>query len=202
MTDDDRRSSAAALRNRSAILAVLRDILPQSGRVLEVASGSGEHVTCFARALPRLDWQPSDPSIEARQSIAAWCRAEALPNVRGVIDLDAACPPWAIGPVDAVVCINMIHISPWEATLGLMRGAAEVLIPGGTLYLYGPYLRADRPLEPGNAAFDADLKARNPLWGLRALDDVVACAAEQGLVFVRTSDMPANNLSVIFHKPV
>jgi SAM-dependent methyltransferase len=198
---DDRRSSMAALRNRDPILDVLRQILPATGRVLELASGTGEHVMHFAQALPDLEWQPSDPSPEARQSIAAWRGAQGVHNVGAALDLDAAEGPWPAGPFAGVVCINMIHISPWQATIGLMRGASGILAPGAVLYLYGPYRRADRRLEPGNAAFDEDLRARNPAWGLRELDTVIACAADHGLVFERVIDMPANNLSVIFRKP-
>jgi hypothetical protein len=197
---DERRSSMAVLRNRDPILDVLRHVLPATGRVLELASGTGEHVMHFAQALPDLDWQPSDPSPEARQSIAAWRSAEGLRNVGAVIDLDATRGPWPAAPFAATLCINMIHISPWQATIGLMRGASGVLLPGSVLYLYGPYRLGDRPLEPGNAAFDEDLRARNPGWGLRDLDTVIACAADHGLVFERAIDMPANNLSVIFRK--
>jgi len=197
---DDRLSSMAALRNRDPILDVLRTALPETGRVLELASGTGEHVMHFAHNLPDLHWQPSDPSPEARQSIAAWSAAERLPNVAPPIDLDAAQGPWPMGPFAAVVCINMIHISPWPATIGLMQGASSVLPAGGVLYLYGPYRRSDRPLAPGNAAFDEDLRARNPAWGLRELDTVIACAADHGFVFEQVIDMPANNLSVIFRK--
>lgn len=197
---DDRRSSMAALRNRDPIVDVLRQVLPATGRVLELASGTGEHAIHFAQALPDLNWQPSDPSPEARQSIAAWCNAKGLRNVGAAIDLDAAQDPWPAVPFAAIVCINMIHISPWQATIGLMRGAGSVLSPGAVLYLYGPYRRGDRPLESGNAAFDEDLRARNPAWGLRELDTVIACAADHGLVFERAIDMPANNLSVIFRK--
>ena len=192
------RSAPAVLRNREPILEVLREVLPAVGQVLEVASGTGEHIVHFARHLPNLDWQPSDPSPEARRSIAAWTQAERLENVRTPLDLDAAKTSWPIDQAAAIICINMIHISPWEATAGLMRGAAHVLPRGGPLYLYGPYRRADRALEPGNAAFDLDLRARNAGWGLRELDAVIACGTENGLVFERSIDMPANNLSVIF----
>jgi hypothetical protein len=197
---DERRFSPAALRNRDPILDVLRGVLPATGRVLELASGTGEHVMHFAQALPDLEWQPSDPSPEARRSIAAWSAAEGLRNVRDVIDLDAAHGPWPVGPFAAVLCINMIHISPWAATMGLMRGASGALPAGAVLYLYGPYRRGDRPFEPGNAAFDADLRVRNPEWGLRELDAVIGCAADNGFVFEHAIDMPANNLSVIFRK--
>jgi len=193
-------SSPAALRNRAPIAAVLRDVLPVRGLVLELASGTGEHVLHFAQALPDLVWQPSDPSADARQAIAARLRADHRDNVRDPLPIDAALWPWPVAQVAAIVCINMIHISPWAATTGLMRAAGQMLPPGGVLYLYGPYRRADRPLEPGNAAFDADLQARNPAWGLRTLGSVIACAAEQGLIFERSVDMPANNLSVILRR--
>jgi hypothetical protein len=202
MTDpEDRyRSAPAALRNREAILDVLRKVLPAAGRVLEVASGTGEHIVHFARHLPDLDWQPSDPSPEARKSILAWTEAGHLKNVHEPLDLDAAQFPWPVDRAAAIICTNMIHISTWEATVGLMRGAACVLPRGGPLYLYGPYRRADRTLEPSNEAFDRDLRARNARWGLRELDAVIACGAQHGLVFEQSIDMPANNLSVIFRK--
>jgi SAM-dependent methyltransferase len=198
--DDARRFAPATLRNREPILDVLRQILPASGLVLELASGSGEHGVYFAHHLPDLDWQPSDPSLAARQSIAAWAQAEGLTNLRDPLDLDAAQAAWPIDRADAIACINMVHISPWEATLGLMRGAGRVLPVGGVLYLYGPYRRGARPLEPGNAAFDQDLRARDARWGLREVEDVVACAHAHGLAFERAIEMPANNLSLIFSK--
>ena len=202
MTDseDGRRSAPAALRNREPILEVLREILPASGLVLEVASGTGEHGVHMARHLPHLQWQPSDPLPEARRSIAAWARSEDLRNLLPPLDLDAAREVWPIDQAAAIVCINMVHISPWEATLGLMRGAGRILPAGGVLYLYGPYKRGDRPLETGNAAFDADLRARDPRWGLREVEDVAACAKAQGLALERSVEMPANNLSLIFRK--
>lgn len=195
-----RQSSPAALRNRDAILDVLRSALPDAGLVLEVASGTGEHVVHFASRMPGLEWQPSDPSPVARASIAEGIAAESLPNVRGPVDLDAGQSAWPVARADAMVCINMVHISPWEATIGLMRGAGQVLPADGLLYLYGPYRRGERPLEPGNAAFDLDLRARDPRWGLRELDDVIRCAAAHGLGFERSVEMPANNLSVIFRR--
>jgi hypothetical protein len=197
---DNRRSAPATLRNRDPILAVLRDVLPDAGVALEVASGTGEHAIHFARTFPALRWQPSDPSPEARHSIAAWARTEKLNNVRPPLDLDAASDDWPIARADAILCINMVHISPWEATEGLMRGAGRLLDSGQPLYLYGPYRRTGRALEPSNAAFDADLRLRDERWGLRDLDAVVACADENGLTFADVIEMPANNLSVIFRK--
>lgn len=197
---DNRRSAPATQRNREPILAVLRKVLPASGLVLEVASGTGEHAVHFARALPALRWQPSDPSPDARASIAAWAAAEELANLLPPLDLDAAAQTWPIARADALVCVNMIHISPWAATEGLMRGAGRVLAPGASLYLYGPYRRTGYPLEPSNAAFDEDLRRRNPDWGLRELDEVAACAKANGLILAEVVEMPANNLSVIFRR--
>jgi hypothetical protein len=200
MTDDQRRSAPATLRNRSPILDVLRPLLPETGLVLEVASGTGEHAVHFAQALPSLRWQPSDASASARRSIAAWIATEKLNNVLPPLDLDVESDPWPIGRADVVLCINMIHISPWKATEGLMRGTGRVLASGQPLYLYGPYRRSGHALEPSNAAFDADLRLRDERWGLRELDEVAACADAQDLVLERVIEMPANNLSVIFRK--
>lgn len=197
---DHRQHAPAALRNCDPILAVLREELPASGVVLEIASGTGEHAVRFARALPGLAWQPSDPSPQARASIAAWAAEEGPANLRAPLELDAAAAHWPLEQADAIVCINMVHISAWEATEGLMNGAGRVLPPGGVLYLYGPYLRAGHPLEPSNAAFDESLRARDPRWGLRRLEDVAACAQSNGLELARVVEMPANNLSVIFRK--
>jgi hypothetical protein len=198
--EDARRFAPATLRNRDPILDLLRTTLPSSGVVLEVASGSGEHIMYFARQLPNLAWQPSDPSPAARASIAAWGADERLTNVRPPINLDAACDPWPVDHADAIICINMIHISPWEATEGLMRAAGQLLKRDSPLFLYGPFRRPGRPLELGNHNFDLDLQARDPGWGLRNLDDVIGCAAGQALGFERLVEMPANNLSVIFRK--
>lgn len=195
----DKRHAPATARNRDAIVAVLHDALPSSGLMLEVASGSGEHAVHFAVAFPHLDWQPTDPDPAALASIAAWRADASLPNLNAPLQLDAA-GDWPVSRADAVLCINMVHISPWDATLGLMKGAGALLPPGGLLYLYGPYLRDDVETAPGNLAFDASLKARDPRWGLRRVADVVAAAAAQGLVFDRQVDMPANNLSLLFHR--
>lgn len=195
----DKRFAPATERNRDAIVAVLRDALPSSGAVLEVASGSGEHAVHFAVAFPSLDWQPSDPDPAALASIAAW-RAEAdLPNLRPPIQLDAA-DDWPIAQADAILCINMTHIAPWEATLGLLNGAGASLPSGGLLYLYGPYIRDDVDTAPSNLAFDASLKDRDPRWGLRRLEDVAAAADAQSLRLDRLIDMPANNLSLLFRR--
>ncbi len=195
----DKRYAPATERNRNAIVAVLRDALPSFGLVLEVASGSGEHAVHFAVAFSALDWQPTDPDPAALASIAAW-RAEAeLPNLRPPIQLDAE-GDWPIAQADAILCINMTHISPWDATLGLLKGAGQALPPGGLLYLYGPYIRDGVDTAPSNLAFDASLKARDPRWGLRRLEDVVAAADAQGLRLDRLIDMPANNLSLFFRR--
>ena len=199
-SDDYRQHAPAAARNRGPILDVVRSILPSSGLVLEVASGTGEHVIHFARALPMLEWQPSDPSAEARRSIDGWIAAEGLENVRSPLDLDAACDTWPVNHAAAVLCINMIHISPWASTEGLMRGTSRMLDAGAPLYLYGPFRQSTKPLEPTNAAFDESLRSRDPRWGLRDLDEVAVCAGLFGFVLNRVVEMPANNLSVIFRR--
>jgi hypothetical protein len=197
---DPRQHAPAAARNRDPILAVLRDVLPGTGTVLEIASGSGEHILHFARGLPGLTFQPSDPNPEARQSIAAWVAESGLANLRPPLALDAAAPPWPIAAADAVLCINMIHISPWAATEGLLRGAAAILPPGAPLYLYGPYRRAGVPTAPSNEEFDRSLRDRNPDWGLRDLEAVAALAAAAGFGPPAVTEMPANNLSVVFRR--
>jgi SAM-dependent methyltransferase len=196
--NDARRHAPAALRNRDPILDVLRPVLPERGTVLEVASGSGEHLAHFAAALPQLDWQPSDPDAAACASVAAW--TGHLANVRPPLLLDASAPEWPVERADAVLCINMVHISRWAATLGLMAGAGRLLPPGGLLYLYGPYKQGGRHTAASNAAFDANLQARNPEWGLRNLETVVDAAAAEGLALVETVAMPANNLSLLFRR--
>ena len=201
MSRNDVPSSApAALRNREPILEVLRPLLPSTGLVLEIASGTGEHVVHFARGLPQLAWQPSDPSPEARQSIAAWTAAEGLTSVRAPLLIDAAHEDWPLEHANAVICINMTHISPWSATVGLMKGAGHIIPSGAPVYLYGPYRRPGQELEPSNAAFDLDLRARNPDWGLRDLGDLEICANQYGLRLDQLIEMPANNLSLVFRK--
>ncbi|MGX5733995.1 DUF938 domain-containing protein [Bosea thiooxidans] len=195
---DARLHAPSVQRNREAILAVLGGVLPPAGLVLEIASGSGEHAVHFARALTHLTFQPSDPSPDAVASIAAWTRESGLPNILPPLVLDATAPHWPIEVADAILCINMIHIAPWAAAKGLFRQASHLLKPGRPLYLYGPYRRADRPLEPSNATFDESLRSRNPAWGLRDLDAVAALAAASGFGPPEVIEMPANNLSVIF----
>ncbi len=168
--------------------------------MLEVASGTGEHVAHFASALPGLDWQPTDLDAERRASIDAW--VDGLANVRPALPLDAMAPTWPVARADAVLCINMIHIAPAAATDGLIDGAASVLGPGGVLILYGPFRRAGLALEASNAAFDADLRARNPAWGLRVLEEVAGLAAKAGFGPPEVEAMPANNLLVVFKRPL
>ncbi|WP_313535721.1 DUF938 domain-containing protein [Sphingomonas sp.] len=192
-----RRHAPATLRNRAAIATMLGELLPAAGAVLEVASGSGEHCAYFAEHFPKLEWHPSDPDPDALASIASWCAG--LANVRPPVALDAAAT-WPVGHADAVLCINMVHISPWAATLGLMAGAGRLLPPGAPLILYGPYREAGVPTAPSNEEFDESLRARNADWGLRLLDDVVEAAEAEGLVFERRVAMPANNLIVAFRR--
>jgi Protein of unknown function (DUF938) len=161
-TNDDRQHAPATRRNRDFILDVLRDVLPTTGVILEIASGSGEHH--FARCFPRIAFQPSDPGPDARFSIAAWAKAADVENVHAPIALDASEPVWPIASADGIICINMIHISPWEATLGLMKGAAAIMPPEAPLYLYGPYKREGFKTAPSNQAFDQSLRNRNPNW--------------------------------------
>lgn len=197
---DARRSAPAVARNREPIAALLLPLLPPRGLVLEIASGTGEHILHFARAAPHLTWQPSDPAEDARASIAAWAAADGLANIRPPLALDAAAADWPVGKVDAVVCINMIHISPWEATEGLMRGAAARLPADGLLFAYGAYRQEGVPTAPSNEAFDGYLKNLDPRFGLRDLGEVARCAARHGLALARVEEMPANNLSLIFRK--
>ena len=199
MTDDARLYAPAAARNREPIFHVLERHLPQSGLVLEIASGSGEHVTYFAQnSASGIVYQPSDPDAEARASIDAWVKTLGLDNVRPAIALDAASQDWPISQADAILCINMIHISPWAASLGLMRGASRILPNDGLLYLYGPYRRNGIHTAPSNVDFDRSLQERNPAWGVRDLDEVASLAAEHGFSPPIIEEMPANNLSVIF----
>ena len=190
----------AADRNKDAIVDVLRRVLPKRGRVLEIASGSGQHIVHFARALSEIEWQPSDADAAARASIAAWVQHEQLPNIAQPLALDVHALPWPINAADAVICINMIHIAPWSAAQALLSGAQNVLAAGGVLYLYGPYRQNRDHTAPSNAAFDRSLRAQNPAWGVRDLEDVVVTAGQSGFEFVETVSMPANNLSVIFRR--
>lgn len=197
---DDRRTAAHVARNAGPIAEVLAEILPARGLVLELASGSGEHGLHFAQAFPKLLWQPSDPEPGALRSIEAWRADCGLFNLLPAIPLDVRAAEWPVPGADAILCINMIHISPWSATAGLMRGAGRLLGDGAPLYLYGPYRRDGVETAPSNEAFDESLKARDPEWGLRRLEEVAAEAAGHKLALDRIVEMPANNLSVIFRK--
>ena len=190
--------SPATDRNKQSILDVLCDILPPEGHVLEVASGTGQHVVYFADALPKLVWQPTDPDESSRTTIRARVRAAGLNNVHDPIDLDVRNTPWPVKLADAVLCINMIHISPWAATEALFLNAGRILPSSGVLYLYGAYRQSDRDTTASNEAFDASLRSRNSEWGIRSLEEVVQFAETQGFALENTKDMPTNNLSVVF----
>lgn len=193
-------TAPAAARNRDPILAVLRRVLPRTGLILEVASGTGEHAVHFAARLPDLAWQPTDPDPDMLRSIAAHRARAALPNLRPPLILDAAAPSWPVARADGIVAINLIHIAPWAAAEGLMRGAAGALAPGAPLTLYGPFSEDGRHTAPSNAAFDADLRRRDPAWGVRAIGAVTALARGHGLTLAERIAMPANNLSLVFRR--
>ena len=195
---DGRCRAPSAERNRGAILDVLGRVLPRQGLVLEIGSGTGQHVAHFAKHLPQLAWQPSDPDARYRRSIALWIARGELRNVREPIALDLRERPWPIAAADAIVCINVVHVSPWAATLALVEGAGDVLPPDGVLYLYGPYRRRDRETAPSNEAFDAQLRAHDPAWGLREIERVSEAAGSNGLALAEIVDMPANNYSLVF----
>ncbi|KVW38061.1 DUF938 domain-containing protein [Burkholderia ubonensis] len=202
-TPDDpslRLSAPAAERNRGPILDVLRRVLPARGDVLEIASGTGQHVVHFAAGLPGLHWHPSDPDAQARRSIAAWIAQAGLSNVDAPLAFDVRDASWPFAALDAIVCINMIHIAPWACAEALFAGASRVLRPGGVLVLYGPYRREGRHTAPSNAAFDAQLRSRDPSWGVRDLETVVALGLGRGLDCIEVVEMPANNLSVVFRR--
>ncbi len=195
-----RREAPAAARNRQPILDVLQPRLPEKGLVVEIASGTGEHVVHYAAARPELTFQPSDPDASARASVDDWVRTLGLGNVRPALEIDVTGESWPVERADAVLCCNMIHIAPWEAAIGLVTGAARLLPPGGLLFLYGPYRRGGRHTAPSNEAFDADLRRRNPAWGVRDLETVVDLAAAQGFSAPEIVEMPANNLSLLFNR--
>nr|WP_298682544.1 DUF938 domain-containing protein [uncultured Dongia sp.] len=197
---DPRLFAPATQRNRDPILNVLRDVLPKSGTVLEIASGSGEHVIHFARHLPDLTFQPTDPMVDSLRSIAAWVASSGIPNILPPLRLETTEQPWPVTAADAIVCINMIHISPWASAEGLMRGAQAALKPGAPLYLYGPYQRQGGHTAPSNEAFHRQLQAQNPAWGVRDLEKVVDLALAHGFSNPQVVEMPANNLSVVFRR--
>lgn len=198
--EGDKRHAPATLRNRDAIAAVLGDWLPASGTVLEVASGSGEHAVHFAAAFPKLGWQPSDPDPAALASITAWSAEAGLSNIAAPLHLDASAPDWPLGHADALLCINMVHISPWTATVGLFTQSAKLLQEGAPLILYGPYFRKDHPTAPSNVAFDESLRERNAEWGVRWLDDVTELAETRGFALAEVREMPANNLMLLYRQ--
>lgn len=192
--------SPAAERNKDPILTVLESLLPETGTVLEIASGTGQHICFFAQALPGIHWQPSEPDAASSEAIGVRIRESGVGNVAPAIALDVMEPIWPVAErYDAVLCINMVHISPWRATHALLRGAARHLPTQGKLVLYGPYLE-DGKAAPSNLEFDASLKRRNPEWGLRELDEVTRVAATHGLHRQQVVRMPANNLTVVFSR--
>ena len=192
-----KRHAPATERNRDVIAETLAALLPDKGLVLEIASGTGEHAVHFAKRFPNLTWQPSDPDPIALASINAWRADSNAPNVRPAMLLDASAE-WPIAQAGAVVCINMTHISPWAATVGLLHNAARILPSNAPLFIYGPFRQRDVPLAESNASFDASLRQQNPEWGLRYVEDITAEAQEAGLRLDQIVEMPANNLSLIF----
>ncbi|MEE4378138.1 MAG: DUF938 domain-containing protein [Candidatus Competibacteraceae bacterium] len=192
--------SPAAEQNKGPILEALKSRLPRTGTVLEIASGTGQHVVHFAQALPQLIWQPSEPEDEWREAIRYRIAAANLHNVNLPLALDVLEQSWPISQADAILCSNMIHIAPWEATLALLQGAGRLLSNGGVMFLYGPYRRFGQHTAPSNAAFDADLRMRNPSWGVRDLEEVARIARQEGLELNEVIEMPVNNLSVVFVK--
>jgi SAM-dependent methyltransferase len=199
-TADGKWSTPTAERNKGPILDVLARVLPRRGLVLEIASGTGQHVLHFAKALSDLTWQPSDPDAELRGSIALRVREEQRANVNGPIDLDVTKLPWPLQTADAVVAINMIHVAPWSATLALFEGAKALLTAEHVLFLYGPYRRFGHHTSESNAQFDRDLRAHDPEWGIRDLEAVSEVAADAGFVLAETCEMPANNFSLVFQR--
>lgn len=201
MSNDARQYAPSAARNREPIFNVLRPLLPEKGVVLEIASGSGEHIAGLAHASgSEIMFQPSDPDPNARGSIDAWTSELKLTNVLPAIVVDAASADWPIADADVVFCNNMIHIAPWQAAEGLFRGAAKVLSSGGVLFTYGPYRRGGAHTSPGNEAFDLDLRGRNPAWGIRDIEAVAKLADESGFAAPDITEMPANNLSLVFRR--
>ena len=201
MSDADaRRFAPASARNREPILAVLAQFVREGARVLEIASGSGEHATFLAERLPIASWQPTDPDQDSRASIDAWTAHLDAKHVLPAIDLDVTRRPWPISSADVVVCINMIHIAPWSACLGLLDGASDVLPDGGLLYLYGPFRRGGELAAPSNVAFDDSLRSRHPEWGVRDLEVVTEEGIKRGFSLGEVAAMPANNLSVVLRR--
>jgi SAM-dependent methyltransferase len=198
-----RQFSPSAARNCEPIREVLTRVLPKKGIVLEIGSGTGQHAICFAKALTNLVWIPSDPDAASRASIEAWIATEELANVRAPVAIDVRGAIWGVeddAPFDAMISLNMVHIAPWEASLGLLAGAARLLRPNGVLFFYGPFMQGGTHMAASNAAFDADLKRREPRWGVRDVDDLIAEATPHGLELCEVVAMPANNLSLVFVK--
>ncbi|MEA5510499.1 DUF938 domain-containing protein [Crocosphaera sp. UHCC 0190] len=202
--NDLKQFAPATQRNREAILEVLLRVLPPSGNILEIASGTGEHSIFFAPALRPRHWIPSDPNPMLRDSIEAWSKEFPSDNLQAPLNINAQYSVWEVEEqkikIAAIVNINMIHISPWSSCLGLMQGAGRLLPLGGILYLYGPYKQGGKHTAPSNQSFDESLQSQNPEWGVRNLEDVIKVAQNQGLIFKEMITMPANNLSVIFEK--
>jgi len=194
-----RQFAPATERNREPIADVLARVLPKTGTLLEIGSGSGQHAVAFAPRFPGLCWQTSDPDPTARASIVAWMEVEQV-DAPPPLAIDVEAETWPLARADAVVCINMIHIAPWSSCLGLMAGAGRVLREGGVLYLYGPYRIKGAHTAPSNEAFDQSLRERDPRWGVRDLGDVILAAARHDLAFVERVAMPTNNFSVVFHR--
>jgi SAM-dependent methyltransferase len=192
----------ATSRNRDAIAMVLKNFLPKTGLVLEFGSGSGEHIVHFAKQFPNLTWQPSDLNPRNLESVHARVESEknVFPNIREPLLIDAAKSDPIIRLVDAIICINVIHISPWNTTIGLMRNAERLLPYGGLLYLYGPYMSKNKHTAPTNESFDHHLRSQNKDWGVRNFEHVVGEAEKNDLKFIDKINMPANNLSIIFGK--
>jgi hypothetical protein len=197
---DARETAPSPERNKQPILEVLARILPPRGLVLEIGSGTGQHVAHFAKALPALTFQPSEMDVERHASIEAWVGAGSLSNVKPPLAIDVTRRPWPVSAADAVVCINVIHISPWEVTLALMAGAGMILPVGGVLVTYGPYMRGGAHTSQSNEAFDASLRARNPLWGVRDIDRVAEVAGNEDLALAEAIPMPANNFTLVWRK--
>jgi SAM-dependent methyltransferase len=197
---DPKESAPSAERNKGPILEVVSRVMPASGLVLEIGSGTGQHVAHFAAAMPSLVFQPSEMDTARHASIRAWIDDGGLRNVRPPIELDVTRRPWPVAAADAIVCINVIHISPWEATLALMDGAGTILPDGGVLVTYGPYRRDGRHTAPSNEAFDASLRSRDPRWGVRDMEEVEAAANRSGLHLERAVAMPANNFTLVFRR--
>lgn len=194
----DRLVSPSAERNKGPISSVLKEVLPSNGLVLEISSGTGQHIVHFAREMPDLIWQPSECDARSLALIGHWMGEADLENVRLPLLLDVTEQPWPVASADAVVCLNMIHIAPWPATEALIRGARDVLSAGGLLFLYGPFRRHGRHTADSNEAFDRSLRSRDPAWGVRDLEEVARVAAAHGFGSPAIHEMPANNLSVVF----